>query len=110
MVSTDDDIKDVIIEISNKMLGITPVFSKDTIVGVITDGDLRRTLLNNQEISKLKAKDIMSTNPQIIDSETLASEALEKMKKNKISQLIVTNNNSYFGVIHIQSLIKEGIS
>ena len=110
MVSTDDDIKDVIIEISNKMLGITPVFSKDTIVGVITDGDLRRTLLNNQEISKLKAKDIMSTNPQVIDSETLASEALEKMKKNKISQLIVTNKNSYFGVIHIQSLIKEGIS
>ena len=110
MVSTDDDIKDVIIEISNKMLGITPVFSKDTIVGVITDGDLRRTLLNNQEISKLKAKDIMSTNPQIIDSETLASEALEIMKKNKISQLIVTINNSYFGVIHIQSLIKEGIS
>ena len=110
MVSTDDDIKDVIIEISNKMLGITPVFSKDKIVGVITDGDLRRTLLNNQEISKLKAKDIMSTNPQIIDSETLASEALEIMKKNKISQLIVTNNNLYFGVIHIQSLIKEGIS
>ncbi len=110
MVSTDDDIKDVIIEISNKMLGITPVLSKDKIVGVITDGDLRRTLLNNQEISKLKAKDIMSTNPQIIDSETLASEALEIMKKNKISQLIVTNNNSYFGVIHIQSLIKEGIS
>ena len=110
MVSTDDDIKDVIIEISNKMLGITPVFSKDTIVGVITDGDLRRTLVNNQEISKLKAKDIMSTNPQIIDSETLASEALEIMKKNKISQLIVTNNNLYFGVIHIQSLIKEGIS
>ena len=110
MVSTDDDIKDVIIEISNKMLGITPVFSKDTIVGVITDGDLRRTLLNNQEISKLKAKDIMSNNPQIIDSETLASEALEIMKKNKISQLIVTNNNLYFGVIHIQSLIKEGIS
>ena len=110
MVSKDDDIKDVIIEISNKMLGITPVFSKDKIVGVITDGDLRRTLLNNQEISKLKAKDIMSTNPQIIDSETLASEALEIMKKNKISQLIVTNNNLYFGVIHIQSLIKEGIS
>ena len=110
MVSTDDDIKDVIIEISNKMLGITPVFSKDTIVGVITDGDLRRTLLNNQEISKLKAKDIMSTSPQIIDSETLASEALQIMKKNKISKLIVTNNNLYFGVIHIQSLIKEGIS
>ena len=110
MVSIDDDIKDVIIEISNKMLGITPVFSGDLIVGVITDGDLRRTLLNNQEISTLKAKDIMSTNPQIIDSDTLASEALEIMKKNKISQLIVTNNKLYLGVIHIQSLIKEGIS
>ena len=110
MVSIDDDIKDVIIEISNKMLGITPVFSSDSIVGVITDGDLRRTLLNNQEISTLKAKDIMTTNPQIIDSDTLASEALEIMKKNKISQLIVTNNKLYLGVIHIQSLIKEGIS
>jgi len=110
MVSIDDDIKDVIIEISNKMLGITPVFSSDSIVGVITDGDLRRTLLNNQEISTLKAKDIMSTNPQIIDSDTLASEALVIMKKNKISQLIVTNNKLYLGVIHIQSLIKEGIS
>tara|TARA_B100000475_G_scaffold2727_1_gene2388 strand:- start:2447 stop:3409 length:963 start_codon:yes stop_codon:yes gene_type:complete len=110
MVSIDDDIKDVIIEISNKMLGITPVFSSDSIVGVITDGDLRRTLLNNQEISTLKAKDIMSANPQIIDSDTLASEALEIMKKNKISQLIVTNNKLYLGVIHIQSLIKEGIS
>ena len=110
MVSIDDDIKDVIIEISNKMLGITPVFSGDSIVGVITDGDLRRTLLNNQEISTLKAKDIMTANPQIIDSDTLASEALEIMKKNKISQLIVTNNKLYLGVIHIQSLIKEGIS
>ena len=110
MVSIDDDIKDVIIEISNKMLGITPVFSSDLIVGVITDGDLRRTLLNNQEISTLKAKDIMTANPQIIDSDTLASEALEIMKKNKISQLIVTNNKLYLGVIHIQSLIKEGIS
>ncbi len=110
MVSIDDNIKDVIIEISNKMLGITPVFSSDLIVGVITDGDLRRTLLNNQEISTLKAKDIMTANPQIIDSDTLASEALEIMKKNKISQLIVTNNKLYLGVIHIQSLIKEGIS
>ena len=82
MVFTDDDIKDVIIEISNKMLGITPVFSGDIIVGVITDGDLRRTLLNNQEISKLKARDIMSNDPQIIDSDTLASDALEIMKKN----------------------------
>ena len=110
MVLEDDNIKSVIIEISNKMLGITPVFSKNLIVGVITDGDLRRTLLNYSDISILKAKDIMSINPKIIDSETMASEALEIMKGNKISQLIVTTDNQYSGVIHIQSLIKEGIS
>ena len=110
MVLEDDNIKSVIIEISNKMLGITPVFSKNLIVGVITDGDLRRTLLNHSDISMLKAKDIMSINPKIIDSETMASEALEIMKGNKISQLIVTTDNQYSGVIHIQSLIKEGIS
>ncbi len=110
MVLEDDNIKSVIIEISNKMLGITPVFSKNLIVGVITDGDLRRTLLNHSDISILKAKDIMSINPKIIDSETMASEALEIMKGNKISQLIVTTDNQYSGVIHIQSLIKEGIS
>ena len=110
MVLEDDNIKSVIIEISNKMLGITPVFSENLIVGVITDGDLRRTLLNHSDISMLKAKDIMSINPKIIDSETMASEALEIMKGNKISQLIVTTDNQYSGVIHIQSLIKEGIS
>ena len=110
MVLEDDNIKSVIIEISNKMLGITPVFSENLIVGVITDGDLRRTLLNHSDISMLKAKDIMSLNPKIIDSETMASEALEIMKGNKISQLIVTTDNQYSGVIHIQSLIKEGIS
>ena len=110
MVLEDDNIKSVIIEISNKMLGITPVFSENLIVGVITDGDLRRTLLNHSDISMLKAKDIMSINPKIIDSETMASEALEIMKGNKISQLIVTTNKQYSGVIHIQSLIKEGIS
>ena len=110
MVGKDDNIKDVIIEISQKMLGITPVLSKDSIVGVITDGDLRRTLLNNQEISSLKAKDIMSINPQVIDLEVKAADALEIMKENKISQLIVTKNNEYFGVLHIQNLIKEGIS
>ena len=97
MVLEDDNIKSVIIEISNKMLGITPVFSKNLIVGVITDGDLRRTLLNHSDISILKAKDIMSINPKIIDSETMASEALEIMKGNKISQLIVTTDKQYSG-------------
>ena len=110
MVTESDNIKDVIIEISNKMLGITPVLSKNSIVGVITDGDLRRTLLNNQEISNLVAGDIMSINPQIIDFEIKAVDALKIMKNNKISQLIVTKENKYYGVLHIQNIIKEGIS
>ena len=110
MVTENDNIKDVIIEISNKMLGITPVLSKNSIVGVITDGDLRRTLLNNQEISNLVASDIMSINPQIIDFEIKAVNALKIMKNNKISQLIVTKDNKYYGVLHIQNIIKEGIS
>ena len=110
MVTENDNIKDVIIEISNKMLGITPVLSKNSIVGVITDGDLRRTLLNNQEISNLVAGDIMSINPQIIDYEIKAVDALKIMKNNKISQLIVTRNNEYYGVLHIQNIIKEGIT
>ena len=110
MVTENDNIKDVIIEISNKMLGITPVLSKNSIVGVITDGDLRRTLLNNQEISNLVARDIMSINPQIIDFEIKAVDALKIMKNNKISQLIVTKENKYYGVLHIQNIIKEGIS
>lgn len=110
MVTKNDNIKDVIIEISNKMLGITPVLSKNSIVGVITDGDLRRTLLNNQEISNLVAGDIMSINPQIIDFEIKAVDALKIMKNNKISQLIVTKENKYYGVLHIQNIIKEGIS
>ena len=110
MVTENDNIKDVIIEISNKMLGITAVLSKNSIVGVITDGDLRRTLLNNQEISSLVARDIMSINPQIIDFEIKAVDALKIMKNNKISQLIVTKDNKYYGVLHIQNIIKEGIS
>ena len=107
---TNDSINEVIIEISEKMLGITAVLNDEKIVGVITDGDLRRTLLNHKEIKNLTAQDIMSVNPQIIDYESLAVEALELMKKHKISQLVTTKNDKYHGILHIQSLIKEGIA
>ena len=110
LVNSENSINDVIIEISEKMLGITAVIDNDEIAGVITDGDLRRTLLNNHEIKHLTAKDIMSKNPRLIDYNLMATDALDIMKKNKISQLLVTKNNSYYGVLHIQSLIKEGIS
>ena len=108
-VDASDLMKDVIIEISNKMLGITVVLDKNKIVGVITDGDLRRQLLKSQDISKVKADEIMSKNPKIINKNLLATEALLIMKTNKISQLIVAEKNKYVGVLHIQSLIKEGI-
>ena len=107
---TTDSINEVIIEISEKMLGITAVLNDEKIVGVITDGDLRRTLLNHKEIKNLTAKDIMSIKPQIIDHESLAVEALELMRKHKISQLVTTKNDKYHGILHIQSLIKEGIA
>ena len=108
-VDISDLIKDVIIEISNKMLGIATVFNKNNIVGVITDGDLRRQLLKSQDISNITAAEIMTKNPKIIDKGLLAADALVIMKKNKISQLIVTEKNKYIGILHIQSLIKEGI-
>ena len=107
---TNDSINEVIIEISEKMLGITAVLNEEKIVGVITDGDLRRTLLNHKEIKNLTAQDIMSLNPQIIDHESLAVEALGLMRKHKISQLVTTKNDKYHGILHIQSLIKEGIA
>ena len=108
-VDASDLMKDVIIEISNKMLGITVVLDKNKIVGVITDGDLRRQLLKSQDISKVKADEIMSKNPKIINKNLLATEALLIIKTNKISQLIVAEKNKYIGILHIQSLIKEGI-
>jgi len=108
-VDASDLMKDVIIEISNKMLGIAVVLDKNKIVGVITDGDLRRQLLKSQDISKVKANEIMSKNPKIINKNLLATEALLIMKTNKISQLIVAEKNKYVGVLHIQSIIKEGI-
>ncbi len=106
----NNSVNDVIIEISEKMLGITTVIDDEKIVGVITDGDLRRTLLNYKEISNLTAGDIMSSNPQSVDCELLAVDALEIMKQNKISQLIVTEKGKYFGILHIQNLINEGFT
>ena len=108
-VDVSDMMKDVIIEISNKMLGITTVLDKNKIVGVIADGDLRRQLLKSQYISKVKASDIMSTNPKIVSKNILATKALSIMKINKISQLVVAEKGKYIGILHIQSLIKEGI-
>lgn len=108
-VSPETEMKQVIIEISKKMLGATAVINKNQIVGVITDGDIRRMLNNYESITNLTAKDIMTKNPKTIDYQTLAVEALEYMQNHKITQLLVTQSDEYIGVIHLHNLIQEGI-
>jgi len=102
-------IKDVIIEISKKRLGTTAVVKNDVIVGIITDGDIRRMLENSADINKLQAKDIMSKDPVSVSSDTMAVNALDIMQKNNITQILVTNNGKYSGVVHFHDLLKEGI-
>ncbi|MCB0408700.1 MAG: KpsF/GutQ family sugar-phosphate isomerase [Flavobacteriales bacterium] len=108
-VESKHSLKDVIIEISSKRLGITAVVENEKLLGVVTDGDLRRMLEKNQDITTLTAQDIMSKTPKTIEPETLAIEALHLMENNNITQLIVAENNNYLGVIHLHDLLKEGI-
>ena len=108
-VSPNASIKDVIVEISKNMLGVTAVVEKETIVGIITDGDLRRMLSTVEDFSSLVAKDIMGKNPRIINTDAMAIDALEIMENNDISQLLVEANGKYSGVVHLHHLIKEGI-
>jgi len=108
-VSTGKELKNVINEISSKRLGATAVLDNDTLVGVITDGDIRRMLEDNTRLEDIVASDIMSKNPRTIDKETLVVDALALMRKNNITQLLVTGDNKYFGVIHLHDIIKEGV-
>ncbi len=108
-VSIDTNIKDIIIEISEKMLGVTAVVDNGKIIGIITDGDLRRMLSKVVDFSNLSAKDIMGTNPKRIDNNAMAVDAMELMETNEISQLLVEKNGHYAGVVHLHDLIKEGI-
>ncbi|MDX1543423.1 MAG: KpsF/GutQ family sugar-phosphate isomerase [Christiangramia sp.] len=108
-VAPDTNVANVIIEISEKMLGVTAVLENEKIVGIITDGDIRRMLKDHSEIKGLKARDIMSKNPKTIDHNELAVEALEVIEKNKITQLLAVENGKYTGVVHLHNLIREGI-
>ena len=108
-VAPDTDIRQVIVEISQKMLGVTAVLEGDTIVGVITDGDIRRMLSRYEDIKGLKAKDIMYSHPKTIEASVLAVDALDFMQNHKITQLLVTHSGRYMGVIHLHNLIQEGI-
>lgn len=109
-VNSNTPIKEVIIEITKKRLGAAAVINdSNEICGIITDGDLRRMLEKTTEIATLSASDIMSHAPKQINSDALAAEALEVMRNNSINHLLVTNNNEYIGIIHLQDLIREGI-
>ena len=109
-VFESSSLKDVILEITKKRLGLTAVVDNNkNLSGVITDGDLRRMLEKGGDFEKTIAKDIMSTAPKTIDADALAVDALDKMRKNNITQLIVVNDETYAGVIHLHDLIREGL-
>tara|TARA_B100001179_G_scaffold197928_1_gene157186 strand:- start:1546 stop:2520 length:975 start_codon:yes stop_codon:yes gene_type:complete len=109
-VRIESNIEEVITEISTKMYGVTAVISNDKIIGVITDGDIRRVLEKKVDIYNLKASDIMSNKPKFIGINSLAIHSLRLMKKNKISQLLVLDEaEKYVGIVHFLDLIKEGI-
>jgi arabinose-5-phosphate isomerase len=109
-VNADSLLKEVIIEITNKRLGVTVVLDDEgTLLGIITDGDLRRMLEKDLYHAGVKAKDIMTINPKTIDTNELAVTALDIMRKNNITQLVVTRDNVYAGIIHLHDLVREGI-
>lgn len=107
-VQTTETIRKVILEISSKRLGCTAVLNGNTLAGIITDGDLRRMLQKELNIDNTKASDIMSLNPKRIEPDTLVIEALQLMRANNITQLLVMEGESYLGVIHLHDILKEG--
>jgi arabinose-5-phosphate isomerase len=109
LVLPDTTIDEVILEISSKRLGTTAVVENGKLIGIITDGDLRRMLQQKSDINKLTAKEIMSINPRQIAEDMLAVDALDLMRKNNITQLVVTENQAYKGIIHLHDILKEGI-
>jgi arabinose-5-phosphate isomerase len=108
-VSPNDSIKKVIMEISEKRLGVTAVVENNTVTGIITDGDIRRMLNTRDTFADLVAKDIMTKNPKNINSSILVSEALDILENNSITQLVVLEDNKYLGVLHLHDILKEGI-
>ena len=122
-VGPDDNLTRVIIEMTHKRLGATVVTRRDvsrnvsednneeasTILGIITDGDLRRMLMNTPDIEHVKASQIMTSNPKTIDEDALVVDALHKMRANSITQLPVVKDGKYMGIIHLHDILKEGI-
>lgn len=109
-VLSTQSLKEVIVEMTKKRLGITAVVDEENnLLGIITDGDLRRMLENNVSIDVVKAGDIMTKNPKAIGPDELAIDALDMLRRNEISQLAVVQDKKYLGIIHLHDLIREGL-
>ena len=109
-VFENDTIARVIVEISEKRLGVTAVVKDKKVIGIITDGDIRRMLSKTTKIDDFVAKDIMGKNPKTIHKDAMAVEALDTMENNSITQILAVDDaNNYAGVVHLHDLIKEGI-
>ena len=109
MVAPDSSIKNVIFEISEKRLGVTAVVENERVIGIITDGDIRRMLNNNDTFSHLTAKDIMTKNPKTIPYAAMVVTAFNILEDFAITQLVVENEGKYAGVLHLHDILKEGI-
>lgn len=109
VVSPTTPIPQVIVEISEKMLGVTAVLENGKILGIVTDGDIRRMLQKSIDISGLTAGDIMSLNPKTIEYDAMAVDAMDVLEDHKISQLLAVKDGEYYGVVHLHNLIREGI-
>ena len=108
-VAPDTPLPETVIEMTSKLLGATAVVNPDnTLYGVITDGDLRRMLAKQQPIAGVRAKDICTKGPKQIAPDDLAVAALDKLRKNDITHLVVTEEGRYIGILHLHDLIKEG--
>ncbi|ESU20773.1 sugar phosphate isomerase, KpsF/GutQ family protein [Flavobacterium cauense R2A-7] len=108
-VNPDASIKNVIMEISEKRLGVTAVIENNNLVGIITDGDIRRMLEKRDTFSDLTAKDIMTKNPKTVQLSDMVVDAFNTMENHSITQMVVVDNNQYKGVLHIHDILKEGI-
>ena len=108
-VGPNDNLTRVIIEMTHKRLGATVVCDGSKLLGIITDGDLRRMLMNCPDIEHVKASQIMTSDPKTIEEDALVVDALHKMRHNSITQLPVIRDGKYLGIIHLHDILKEGI-
>lgn len=109
-VKTEAPVKEVIMEMTKKRLGVTAVTGTDgKLVGIITDGDLRRMLEKSDNIQRITARDIMTQNPKTIEPDEMAVNALDIMRKNSITQIVVAEKETYLGILHLHDLVKEGL-